>query len=137
MTASSLSPTQPLAADGPAMMRILQRARITKASTIRVTGAAGVTAVLWLARHGYPPLGYDPPEPGSRTLRVNAEEAAKVRLIFERYLALGSVHKLQLELEKDGVFSKRHVTAAGRSMGGLPFSRGALFTCSATAFIAA
>ena len=58
---------------------------------------------------------------------VNAEEAAKVRLIFERYLALGSVHKLQLELEKDGVFSKRHVTAAGRSMGGLPFSRGALF----------
>ena len=50
-----------------------------------------------------------------------------MRLIFERYLALGSVHKLQLELEKDGVFSKRHVTAAGRSMGGLPFSRGALF----------
>ena len=50
-----------------------------------------------------------------------------MRRIFDRYLALGSVHKLQSELNNAGVRSKQRMTASGRTVGGLPFSRGALF----------
>jgi hypothetical protein len=49
----TLQPAQPLAADGAALARILQQAGLTKTSVIRVTGPAGLTASLWLCRHGY------------------------------------------------------------------------------------
>jgi site-specific DNA recombinase len=80
---------------------------------------------MWMG--GALPLGYDLPLPGSRTLNVNAEEAIQVRHIFRRYLDLGSVHELQRELAAEGYRSKARVTASGKSMGGAPFSRGALF----------
>ncbi len=80
---------------------------------------------MWMG--GVPPLGYDPPTDGSRKLKVNAAEAEQVRQIYTQYLELGSVHALQRGLEACGVLSKLHVTAKGRTMGGLPFSRGALF----------
>ncbi|MHA7819627.1 MAG: recombinase family protein [Erythrobacter sp.] len=54
-------------------------------------------------------------------------EAERVRHIFARYLELGSVHALQRDLEERSIHSKLHITAKGRRMGGLPFSRGALF----------
>lgn len=80
---------------------------------------------MWMG--GVPPLGYNPPTDGSRKLKVNVDEAEQVRLIFSRYLELGSVHALQRDLEARGFLSKLHVTAKGKPMGGLPFSRGALF----------
>jgi len=49
---------QPLAADGAALARFLQQAGLTKASVIRVTGPAGLTATLWLCRHGYERAAY-------------------------------------------------------------------------------
>jgi hypothetical protein len=58
MTACNAQPIQPLAADGPAMTRILQRARVGRDSVIRVTGPAGATAILWLSRHGYERAAY-------------------------------------------------------------------------------
>ncbi|MEM1194458.1 MAG: recombinase family protein, partial [Pseudomonadota bacterium] len=73
------------------------------------------------------PLGYDKPRDGTRTLVVNDEEAQRVRDIFARYLELGSVHALQRDLQARKVLSKRYVTNKGKVMGGLPFSRGALF----------
>lgn len=76
---------------------------------------------------GVLPLGYDLPEPGSRTLRVNEIEAQKVRHIYSRYIELGSVHALQRELEAREILSKRQVTLGGKTLGGRPFSRGALF----------
>lgn len=54
----TLQPAQPLAADGAALARILQQAGLTKASVIRVTGPAGLTATLWLCRHGYERAAY-------------------------------------------------------------------------------
>jgi hypothetical protein len=54
----TLQPAQPLAADGAALGRVLQQAGLTKASVIRVTGPAGLTAGLWLCRHGYERAAY-------------------------------------------------------------------------------
>jgi DNA invertase Pin-like site-specific DNA recombinase len=68
--------------------------------------------------------GYDAKD---RTLVINPAEAATVRHIFQRYLELGSVHALKVELEAQGIISKRQVSASGRVRGGVPFGRGALF----------
>src|ERR671933_786419 len=71
-----------------------------------------------------PPLGY---EAKDRTLVVVESEAATVRHIFERYVALGSVRLLKQELEAQGIRSKARVSAAGRRWGGRPLARGALY----------
>lgn len=50
-----------------------------------------------------------------------------MRLIFERYAQLGSVSRLQAELDRRGFRSKRRERAGGRLAGGLKFSRGVLY----------
>ena len=81
---------------------------------------------MWMG--GRAPLGYDmPTDPVTRALVVNSAEAASVRAIFERYLELGSVHKLQRELSAEGAVSKRYVFRSGSTLGGVAFSRGSLF----------
>ena len=76
---------------------------------------------MWMG--GTPPLGYDPK---GRALEVNETEAILVRHIFDRYLALQSVGLLWAELNAEGRVSKAWTTTKGRSMGGLPFDRGAI-----------
>jgi hypothetical protein len=46
----------PTAADR--LSELLQRAGVDKSSTIRVTGPAGLAALLWFCRHGYQQVGY-------------------------------------------------------------------------------
>lgn len=53
---------------------------------------------------GHPPLGYEVRE---RKLVVNETEAAMVRMIFERYLRVGSATVLVRELVAAGVTTKR------------------------------
>jgi hypothetical protein len=77
---------------------------------------------MWMG--GTVPLGY---RPAARTLVIEPEEAVLVRRIFARYLELGSVHRLALELAELGVVSKAWITAAGKPRGGRPLNRGALF----------
>ncbi|CAN5314034.1 hypothetical protein BH10PSE2_BH10PSE2_20510 [soil metagenome] len=77
---------------------------------------------MWMG--GAPPLGCIAHE---RTLKIVPEEAFTVRHIFRRYLELGSVHALKLELEQQGVTSKVRVSGKGNRTGGLPIDRGALF----------
>jgi len=50
-----------------------------------------------------------------------------VRSIFRHYAELGSVRLLKAELEAQGRKSKSWTSAAGRLIGGKPFSRGALY----------
>ena len=107
------------------LLSFAQFEREVTGERIRDKIAASKARGMWMG--GLPPLGYDIPEPGSRTLRVNGDEASKVRHIFTRYLALGSVYTLQRELEAEGITSKRHVTQKGKVLGGGHFSRGALF----------
>lgn len=114
---------------GKLMLNVLlsfaQFEREVTGERIRDKIAASKAKGMWMG--GVPPLGYDPPTDGSRTLKVNETEAERVRHIFARYLELGSVHALQRDLEARRIHSKLHITAKGLSMGGLPFSRGALF----------
>jgi hypothetical protein len=53
MTIHLYQPLQPLAADGGAMMRVLNAAGIDKSDLIRVVGPSAALAAIWLSRHGY------------------------------------------------------------------------------------
>ena len=89
---------------------------------IRDKFAASRRKGMWMG--GTVPLGY---EVTARKLVINAEEAERVRVIFERYLALGCVSKLREDLEQRGIRSKQRVLASGRVLGGGSFGRGALY----------
>jgi len=80
---------------------------------------------MWMG--GNPPLGYDPPsDKATRSLVLNEPEAETVRLIFRRYLELGSVNLLARSLLADGIHSKTWTSTRGRAMGGHAFTAGAL-----------
>ena len=74
------------------------------------------------------PVGYDAPkDPLTRALVVNPQQAELVRGMFDRYLALGSVHALKQELDAAGAVTRIHVAKSGGTRGGQPYGRGALF----------
>src|SRR5262249_55719194 len=73
---------------------------------------------------GVPPLGYRVQD---RKLVIIDSEAELVRSIFHCYAELGSVCLLKAELDAQGRKSKLWTSAAGRVIGGKPFSRGALY----------
>jgi site-specific DNA recombinase len=73
---------------------------------------------------GAVPLGYDAV---NRKLRINAEEAKTVRLLFELYLKLGSVRLLQEECQRLGLRTKLRTMLDGKQSGGTAFSRGHLY----------
>jgi site-specific DNA recombinase len=107
------------------LLSFAQFEREVTGERIRDKIAASKARGMWMG--GALPLGYDAPLPGSRALSVNAAEAETVRLIFATYLELGSVHELARWLAARAITSKQRLTRKGRSLGGLPFSRGALF----------
>src|SRR5262249_38654924 len=77
---------------------------------------------MWMG--GTIPLGYDVQK---RKLIVNKAEAETVQLIFQRYVALGCVSKLQVDLDRKGIRSKQRILTSGRMLGGGSFGRGALY----------
>src|SRR5450432_1269890 len=84
------------------LLSFAQFEREVTGERIRDKIAASKKKGMWMG--GQPALGYDVRE---RKLVVNAAEAATVRHIFERYLALGGVRSLQAELHAAGIVSKR------------------------------
>src|SRR5262249_4071567 len=54
------------------------------------------------------------------------EEAERVRTIFRRYLALGSLNRLMADLRERGIVTKVRSLKTGRTIGGIPFTRGPL-----------
>jgi DNA invertase Pin-like site-specific DNA recombinase len=107
------------------LLSFAQFEREVTGERIRDKIAASKAKGLWMG--GLPPFGYDVPTNGTRVLQVNETEAATVRHIFERYLALRSVHWLVEELKRDGIRSKARVNRKGQTTGAQPFGRGALF----------
>jgi DNA invertase Pin-like site-specific DNA recombinase len=107
------------------LLSFAQFEREVTGERIRDKIAASKKKGMWMG--GSPPLGYDLPEAGSRSLRINDAEASIVRRIFERYLQLKSVHALVRDLDAKDIRSKTRTTLKGRTIGGQPFSRGALF----------
>src|SRR5271169_2058603 len=89
---------------------------------IRDKVAASKRKGIWMG--GVLPLGYDVRE---RRLIVNHDEAETVRAIFERYLELGSVRLLGIDLRQRGFVSGARVSRNGNARGGKQFSRGALY----------
>lgn len=107
------------------LLSFAQFEREVTGERIRDKIAASKAKGMWMG--GVLPLGYDLPKTGTRTLVVNEAEAETVRHIFTRYLELKSVHALERELRAQNILSKRWISSKGKVMGGLPFSRGALF----------
>src|SRR5207248_7029637 len=66
---------------------------------------------------GRPILGYDV-DPAGYRLTVNADEAVRVRAIFELYLQHEAMLPVVKELERRGWTNKRWVTRAGQERGG-------------------
>jgi site-specific DNA recombinase len=89
---------------------------------IRDKVAASKKKGMWMG--GVVPLGYDCAD---HRLIINQPEAESVREIFRQYLRLGCVKKLKDHLERKQIRSKTRTSSAGRTSGGTPFSRGALY----------
>ncbi|MBV9245939.1 MAG: recombinase family protein, partial [Methylobacteriaceae bacterium] len=104
------------------LLSFAQFEREVTGERIRDKIAASKKRGMWMG--GQPALGYDVRD---RKLVVNETEAATVRHIFQRYLALGAVRTLQAELAATGIVSKRRTAADGSRYGGQRFSRGALY----------
>ena len=73
---------------------------------------------------GHPPLGYDVRD---RKLVVNPAEAELVRLIFRRFLDLGSALLLIRELNAQGYRTKSWTTQVGTFREGRAFDKGTLY----------
>jgi site-specific DNA recombinase len=76
---------------------------------------------LWVG--GVVPLGYHAKD---RKISVVDDEAKVVRHIFRRYLELGSLNLLLADLSSTGVRTKVRPLSTGRTIGGIPFTRGPL-----------
>jgi len=107
------------------LLSFAQFEREVTGERIRDKIAASKKKGMWMG--GNPPLGYDLPQPGSHALTVNAAEADTVRMIFNTYLQLKSVHTLVRYLDVKGIRSKARTTRSGKSIGGRPFGRGAIY----------
>ena len=71
---------------------------------------------------GHPLLGYDV-DPKGFKLVVNADEAVRVRAIFELYLELEGLVSVVEELDRRGWMTKRWTTRKGQVRGGRPFTK--------------
>jgi site-specific DNA recombinase len=104
------------------LLSFAQFEREVTAERIRDKLAASKARGMWMG--GVPPLGY---APDGRTLKVVDDHAMLVRDIFERYLALGNVRRLEEQLARAGVKVPRRTLTNGKPIGGGLFSRGQLY----------
>src|SRR5471032_2151881 len=104
------------------LLSFSQFEREITAERIRDKISASKAKGLWMG--GRPPLGYDGL---GRKLVINPQEADLVRHIYQRYLELGSVLTLTVDLKRRNIRSKRWTNKQGVDVGGSSFSRGALY----------
>jgi site-specific DNA recombinase len=104
------------------LLSFAQFEREVTGERIRDKIAASKKKGLWMG--GTPPLGYDARE---RKLIVNEIEAMLVQHIFRRYVELGTVAKLMVDLQAEGHRTKCYTSTSGRTFGGRTFSRGHLY----------
>jgi DNA invertase Pin-like site-specific DNA recombinase len=103
------------------LLSFAQFEREVIAERIRDKVAASKARGMWMG--GSVPLGYRVED---RKLIVVPEEAATVREIMERYLRIGSVRELLIELQREGIVTARRTHKGERISGGTPFTRGGL-----------
>src|SRR5260370_36110516 len=83
--------------------------------------AASKRKGIWVG--GSVPLGY---ASVNKKLVVVPDEAETVRLIFQRYLELGSIGVLVEDLDRNGIRTRRRVQLDGSIRGGIRFGVGPL-----------
>jgi len=103
------------------LLSFAQFEREVTSERIRDKIAASKRKGLWVG--GMAPLGY---ETKDRKIVVVEEEAERVRTIFRSYLKLGSLYRLMADLRELGIVTKVRSLKTGRTIGGIPFTRGPL-----------
>ena len=103
------------------LLSFAQFEREVTGERIRDKIAASKKKGLWVG--GVVPLGY---EVQGKKLIVNQQEAETVRLIFSRYLDLGSLPALQKDLRERGIVTRRRTLSSGRVVGGNFLTNGPL-----------
>lgn len=103
------------------LLSFAQFEREVTSERIRDKVAASKRKGMWMG--GPVPIGY---RLENRKLVIDETEAETVRLIFRRYLKLGSVGALADELAEAGIRTKVRSYANGRTVGGVLFTRGSL-----------
>ena len=104
------------------LLSFAQFEREVTSERIRDKVAASKKKGIWVG--GPLPLGYAMDD---GKIAVVPDEAERVRLIFTRYLELGSVRTLMRDLRDHNIVSKKRVFKTGAIRGGVPFGCGALF----------
>jgi site-specific DNA recombinase len=104
------------------LLSFAQFEREVTSERIRDKIAASKRKGLWVG--GPLPLGY---HMNDDKIAVIEDEAERVRLIYRRYLELGSVNALVRDLRERNVRTKARLLATGATRGGVPFGRGSLF----------
>ena len=103
------------------LLSFAQFKREVTGERIRDKIAASKKKGLWVG--GVVPLGY---QVQSKKLIVDTAEAETVRLIFSRYLDLGSLPALQKDLRERGIVTRRRNLSSGRVVGGNFLTNGPL-----------
>src|SRR5262249_10004762 len=103
------------------LLSFAQFEREVTSERIRDKIAASKRKGLWVG--GVVPLGYQAKD---RKIAVVEHEARTVRHIFRRYLELSSLNLLLADPRTRGVKTKVRPLATGRTIGGIPFTRGSL-----------
>jgi site-specific DNA recombinase len=103
------------------LLSFAQFEREVTAERIRDKIAASKKKGIWMG--GHPPLGY---RVEKRKLLVDPAEVEVVRMIFRRYLELGSMLPLLAELHQGGLRTRARVLSNGKPIGGIPFTKGPL-----------
>lgn len=101
------------------LLSFAQFEREVTSERIRDKIAASKRKGLWVG--GVVPLGY---HARNRSISIVESEAKTVRHIFRRYLELGSITSLLTDLRKSKIVTKVRPLATGRTIGGIPFTRG-------------
>ena len=104
------------------LLSFAQFEREVTAERIRDKITASKKKGMWMG--GPAPLGYDVQD---RKLIINEPEAETVRMIYRLYLECKGVRDLKTRLDHRGVISKVRTYKCGRTVGGNPISRGALY----------
>jgi DNA invertase Pin-like site-specific DNA recombinase len=104
------------------LLSFAQFEREVTGERIRDKIAASKKKGLWMG--GFVPFGYRSKE---RTLLIEKGEAETVRMIFARYLQLGSVRKLEAELASRKLRTRVFTSAGKKTWGNRPFTRGHLY----------
>ena len=105
------------------LLSFAQFEREVTAERIRDKITASKAKGMWMG--GTPPIGY---RPDGRSLAIVESEAETVRLIYRRYLELGTVRQVETWLKAEGITTPARVRGSGATYGGRPFSRGHLYS---------